>query len=135
MSELKVPIQLNRGNSLPTDLKEGEPFLILGSMTLSIKGASDTAVNIEGYSQFTHNIINKNGLFSFNDESIGCEIGGFTIMKSESKYNFKPTFASNNITLSNFAIDGLKKTILTSDMYGSALPPSGVKGQLFFKLT
>ena len=104
-------------------------------MTLSIKGISRTAVNIEGFSRSTHNLISKTEhLFSFNDESIGCEIGGFTISRNGIAYNFNPTFASNNITLNNFAINGLKKTVLTSEMYGTAFPDNPVPGQLFFKL-
>ena len=114
MSILNVPVQINRGTSVPK-LKEGEPFFNLSHNYLYIGGTKVSDINISGQSDRTLRIVNNNG------------IGVFQI--SSESWTSPELLTNSGIRPSNVG-----KTVLNTEMYGKTFPSNPVKGQLFFKL-
>lgn len=126
MSILNVPIQLNRGTSVPK-LKEGEPFFNTSNNYLYIGGTKVSDVNISGESAKTLSIKNSNGLFDLSASASTADIGGFKVS------------SDSWVSLTMLNISGIRpgnvgKTVLNTEMYGKTFPSNPVKGQLFFKL-
>ena len=126
MSILNVPIQLNRGTSVPK-LKEGEPFFNTSNNYLYIGGTKVSDVNISGQSAKTLRIVNNNGLFDLSATGSTASIGGFQISS-------KSWTSPELITISGIRPSNVGKTVLNKEMYGKTFPSNPVKGQLFFKL-
>lgn len=126
MSILNVPVQINRGTSVPK-LKEGEPFFNLSNNYLYIGGTKVSDINISGQSDRTLRIVNNNGLFDLSATESTASIGGFHI-SSES------WTSPELITISGIRPSNVGKTVLNTEMYGKTFPSNPVKGQLFFKL-
>lgn len=123
MSILNVPVQINRGTSVPP-LKEGEPFFNLSNNYLYIGG---TDVNISGQSAKTLRIVNNKGLFDLSATEPVANIGGFQVSSGS-------WVSSTMLTISGIRPSNVGKTVLSTEMYGKTFPSSPVKGQLFFKL-
>ena len=126
MSILNVPIQLNRGTSVPK-LKEGEPFFNTSNNYLYIGGTKVSDVNISGQSAKTLRIVNNNGLFDLSATGSTANIGGFKVSSGSWK-------SATMLTISGIRPSNVGKTVLNAEMYGSKFPSNPVKGQLFFKL-
>lgn len=131
MAILNVPIQINRGNlsdlSLITSLKEGEPYFNTLDDTLYIKNSNHIAVNISGSSYDTSILQHENGLFDFDITRNNATIGGFNITSNTW------TALNSNVTIGNMKINNLRRTVLTTEMYGNNFPANPQVGQLFFK--
>ena len=93
MSILNVPVQINRGTSVPK-LKEGEPFFNLSNNYLYIGGTKISDINISGQSARTLRIVNNNGLFDLSATESTASIGGFHshfgLYKAELNSPFRP---------------------------------------------
>ena len=126
MSILNVPVQINRGTSVP-HLNEGEPFFDLSDNYLYVGGTKVSDINISGQSAKTLRIVNNNGLFDLSATESTASIGGFQI-SSES------WTSPGLITISGIRPSNVGKTVLNTEMYGKTFPSNPVKGQLFFKL-
>lgn len=126
MSILNVPIQLNRGTSVPK-LKEGEPFFNTSNNYLYIGGTKVSDVNISGESAKTLSIKNSNGLFDLSASAPTADIGGFKV-SSDSWVSL------TMLNISGIRPSNVGKTVLNTEMYGKTFPSNPVKGQLFFKL-
>ena len=126
MSILNVPIQLNRGTSVPK-LKEGEPFFNTSNNYLYVGGTKISDVNITGESSKTLSIKNSNGLFDLSAASSSANIGGFKVSSGS-------WVSSTMLTVSGIRPSNVGKTVLNTEMYGRTFPSNPVKGQLFFKL-
>lgn len=126
MSILNVPIQLNRGTSVPK-LKEGEPFFNTSNNYLYIGGTKVSDVNISGESAKTLSIKNSNGLFYLSASASTADIGGFKV-SSDSWVSL------TMLNISGIRPSNVGKTVLNTEMYGKTFPSNPVKGQLFFKL-
>lgn len=126
MSILNVPIQINRGTSVPK-LLEGEPFLNISNNYLYVGGTKVSDINISGESARTLSIVNNNGIFNLSATSPTATFGGFTV--SSNSWN-----ASSFVTVSSIRPSNVGKTVLNTEMYGRTFPSNPVKGQLFFKL-
>ena len=126
MSILNVPIQLNRGTSVPK-LKEGEPFFNTSNNYLYIGGTKVSDVNISGQSAKTLRIVNNNGLFDLSATGSTATIGGFKVSSGS-------WTSVTMLTISGIRPSNVGKTVLNAEMYGSKFPSNPVKGQLFFKL-
>lgn len=135
MAVLNVPIQLNRGNSAPANnsLLEGEIYLALDTNTLYTAYNNTTNLNISGYASQLYNAADT-VLFNFNRNLPICTLGGLNISYNniESTYEFT---ADTNARISGIRLNNLRRTVLSTEMYGSTLPdPStAITGQLFFK--
>ena len=126
MSILNVPIQLNRGTSVPK-LKEGEPFFNTSNNYLYIGGTKVSDVNISGQSARTLRIVNNNGLFDLSATGSTATIGGFKVSSGS-------WTSATMLTISGIRPSNVGKTVLNAEMYGSKFPSIPVKGQLLFKL-
>lgn len=126
MSILNVPIQLNRGTSVPK-LKEGEPFFNTSNNYLYIGGTKVSDVNISGQSAKTLRIVNNNGLFDLSATGSTATIGGFKVSSGS-------WTSATMLTISGIRPSNVGKTVLNTEMYGKTFPSNPVKGQLFFKL-
>lgn len=126
MSILNVPIQLNRGTSVPK-LKEGEPFFDTSNNYLYVGGTKVSDVNITGESAKTLSIKNSNGLFDLSASASSANIGGFKVSSGS-------WVSSTMLTVSGIRPSNVGKTVLNAEMYGRTFPSNPVKGQLFFKL-
>ena len=126
MSILNVPIQLNRGTSVPK-LKEGEPFFNTSNNYLYIGGTKVSDVNISGESAKTLSIKNSNGLFDLSASASTADIGGF-------KVSGDSWVSLTMLNISGIRPSNVGKTVLNTEMYGKTFPSNPVKGQLFFKL-
>lgn len=126
MSILNVPIQLNRGTSVPK-LKEGEPFFNTSNNYLYIGGTKVSDVNISGESAKTLSIKNSNGLFDLSVSASIADIGGFKVSNGS-------WVSLTMLTVSGIRPSNVGKTVLNTEMYGKTFPSNPVKGQLFFKL-
>ena len=109
MSVLNVPVQINRGTSVPK-LKEGEPFFNLSNNYLYIGGTKVSDINISGQSDRTLRIVNNNGLFDLSATESTASIGGFQI-SSES------WTSSELLTISGIRPSNVGKTVLNTEMY------------------
>ena len=126
MSILNVPIQLNRGTSVPK-LKEGEPFFNTSNNYLYIGGTKVSDVNISGESAKTLSIKNSNGLFDLSVSASTADIGGFKVSSGS-------WVSLTMLNISGIRPSNVGKTVLNTEMYGKTFPSNPVKGQLFFKL-
>ena len=126
MSILNVPVQINRGTSVPA-LKEGEPFFNLSDNYLYVGGTKISDVNISGQSAKTLRIVNNNGLFDLSATGSTASIGGFQVSPGS-------WASSTMLTVSGIRPSNVGKTVLNTEMYGKTFPSNPVKGQLFFKL-
>lgn len=126
MSILNVPVQLNRGTSVPA-LKEGEPFFNLSDNYLYVGGTKISDINISGQSAKTLRIVNNNGLFDLSATGSTASIGGFQVSSGSWE-------SLTMLTVSGIRPSNVGKTVLSTEMYGKTFPSNPVKGQLFFKL-
>lgn len=126
MSILNVPVQINRGTSVPK-LKEGEPFFNTSNNYLYIGGTKVSDVNISGESAKTLSIKNSNGLFDLSASAYTADIGGFKVSSGS-------WVSLTMLNISGIRPSNVGKTVLNTEMYGKTFPSNPVKGQLFFKL-
>lgn len=126
MSILNVPVQINRGTSVPK-LKEGEPFFNTSNNYLYIGGTKVSDVNISGESAKTLSIKNSNGLFDLSVSASTADIGGFKVSSGS-------WVSLTMLNISGIRPSNVGKTVLNTEMYGKTFPSNPVKGQLFFKL-
>ena len=142
MSILNVPIQLNRNNgAVSSKLLDGEPFFDSSTNTLYIYSDRSMSkdVNITGNSKSTSSLTSTQSKQLFNVNNTADDImyvGGLNVKKlTNTNTNFLLDAESRDVKISGVKIQNQRLTTLThGEMYGTELPKTGEKGQLFFKI-
>ena len=135
---LFVPIQINGGNGLPSNLLDRELYIKFDTQSGAIDGllyvgkeGSYIPVAVE-YSKETGLIKHDDDYFflsKHSDEGQHSRIASFQINEAQLLgYDDKIP------TISNLKISDLHKLSITKEMYGKTTPSTGTPGQIFFKL-
>lgn len=130
-NKLYIPIQINGGESTPTDLLDRELYLCTSDMKIYANDKNGKIAPLNANEADEAKKIIGDNFKLFSNSITQSIIGKFYIEESGLVGdNTKATYP----IISHFNIDQLKSMKLDKNMYGSALPKDGTEGQLFFKI-
>ena len=159
MSTLKVPIQINGGDTVPSELKDRELYVDSNGYLYVGKQPNDSTSSVEkirsGKSDEAYKIFNENGLEintadggtvdGDGNTKVVAKLGGFRVLSTNDKFLPGALQGVNNSF--NICPDGriyaselrsTQRIVLStddnSDVCGYDFPSNPINGQLFFKI-